>query len=82
MARASVYETSPLFKSADGERQKQWSQFIRERGQFVSYSVALTAFHQVLGEAAQRMILRNGSAEDARTEIEKGYKEALAKTGN
>ena len=82
VARASVYETSPHFKTPDGERQKQWSQFIRERGQFVSYSVALTTFHQVLGEAAQRMILRNGSAEDARSETEKGYKEALAKIAN
>lgn len=79
VARASVYETSPLFKSPDGQRQKEWAQLIRDRGQFLSYSIAMTAFHQVIGEATQRMILRDGTPEAALAEIEKGYKEALAK---
>lgn len=79
VARASVYETSPHFKTPDGQRQKEWAKLISQRGRFVSYSVALTSFHQVLGDAVQRMILRNGTAEDALKEIEKGYKEALAR---
>lgn len=79
VARASVYEASPLFKTPDGQRQKEWAKLISERGRFVGYSVALTSFHQVLGDAVQRMILRNGTPEDALKEIEKGYKDALAK---
>ncbi len=79
VARGTVYETSPLFKSPEGQRQKEWAQLIGDRGQFLSYSIALTAFHQVIGEATQRMILRDGTPEAALAEIEKGYKDALAK---
>lgn len=81
VARASVYDTAPMFKTPDGERQKEWAKLISERGQFVSYSVILTTFHQIIGEAVQRMILRNGSPEEAAREIEKNYKDALAKVG-
>ena len=28
----------------EGQRQKEWAQLIRDRGQFLSYSIALTAF--------------------------------------
>lgn len=79
VARASVYENAPLFKTPDGQRQKEWAQLIASRGQFLSYSIALTAFHQVIGDAAQRMVLRDMSPEDARSAIEKGYKDALAR---
>jgi multiple sugar transport system substrate-binding protein len=81
VARKSVYESSPLFKTPDGQRQKEWAQLISQRGRSVSYSLALTSFHQVIGEAVQRMILRNGTAEDALKEIDKNYKDALARVG-
>jgi multiple sugar transport system substrate-binding protein len=79
VARASVYESSPLFKTPDGQRQKEWAKLISQRGRFVSYSIALTSFHQVIGEAVQRMILRDGTPEDAYKEIDKNYKDALAR---
>ena len=79
VARASVYQNAPLFASPDGQRQREWAKLISKRGRFVSYSILLTTFHQIIGEATQRMILRNGSAEDARKEIEKNYQDALAR---
>ena len=79
VARASVYRNAELFSSPDGQRQLDWAKLIKERGRAVHYSILLTTFHQIIGEATQRMILRNGSAEDARKEIEKNYQDALAK---
>ena len=79
VARASVYKTSAFVASAEGQRQKDWAELIRARGRFISYSIAMTAFHQVIGDAVQRMILRNGTPEDAAREIEKNYKDALAR---
>lgn len=79
VARASVYRNTELFKSPDGQRQLEWAKLIKERGHSVHYSILLTTFHQIIGEATQRMILRNGSVEDARKEIEKNYQDALAK---
>ena len=42
-------------------------------------SALTTAFNQVLGDAVQRMILRNTTPEEAYQEIDTRYKEALAK---
>ena len=78
VARTSVYN-SPYFASPAGTRQKQWSQLVKERGQMVNYSVLTTTFNQILGDAVQRMLLRNGTAEEAYAEIDTKYKEALAK---
>jgi multiple sugar transport system substrate-binding protein len=46
----------------------------------VNYSILTTTFNQVLGDAVQRMLLRNTSPEEAYQEIDTKYKEALAKT--
>jgi multiple sugar transport system substrate-binding protein len=81
VARASVYGSSPYLSTPDGQRQLQWSKLIHDRGHFVGYSIIQTAFHQVIGDAAQRMILANGSPEDAAKAIENNYKAALAKAG-
>ena len=78
VARASVYNNA-YFASPAGARQKEWSQLVKERGRMVNYSVLTTAFNQVLGDAVQRMILRNTTPEEAYQEIDTRYKEALAK---
>jgi multiple sugar transport system substrate-binding protein len=79
VARASVYQNAALFASPDGQRQRDWANLTKARGRTVSYSVLSTTFHQIIGDAAQRMVLRDGSAEDARKEIERNYQAALAK---
>lgn len=81
VARASVYKGA-YFSTPDGMRQKEWADLVRSRGQFLSYSVATTSFHQIIGEAVQRMVLRNGTAEDAAKEIEQNYKAVAAKLGH
>jgi len=78
VARASVYGNA-YFASPSGARQKQWSQLVKERGHMVNYSVLTTTFNQILGDAVQRMLLRNTSAEEAYQEIQTRYREALAK---
>jgi multiple sugar transport system substrate-binding protein len=79
VARTSVYN-NPYFASPAGARQKQWSQLVRDRGRMVNYSILTTTFNTILGDAVQRMILKNGTAEEAYQEIETKYKEALAKS--
>jgi multiple sugar transport system substrate-binding protein len=79
VARASAYKSSPYLNTPDGQRQQEWSKLIHARGHFLSYSIPQTAFHQVLGDAAQRMILGGGSAEDAARAIETNYQTALAR---
>jgi multiple sugar transport system substrate-binding protein len=78
VARTSVYN-SAYFASPAGARQKEWSQLVTERGRLVNYSVLTTTFNQILGDAEQRMILRNATPEEAYQEIDTRYKEALAK---
>jgi len=78
VARASVYSNA-YFASPAGARQKEWSQLVKERGRMVNYSVLTSTFNQILGDAVQRMILRNGAPEEAYQEIETRYTEALAK---
>ena len=46
----------------------------------VNYSVLTTTFNQILGDAVQRMILRNATPEEAYQELDTRYKEALAKS--
>jgi len=79
VARTSVYN-SPYFATPAGMRQKQWSQLVKERGQMVNYSILTTTFNQILGDAVQRMLLKNGTANEAYAEIETKYKDALAKS--
>jgi multiple sugar transport system substrate-binding protein len=78
VARASVYTTSELSKGVT-ERQKAWSQLVKERGQFVNYSILSVNFHQALGDAMQRMILSDGTPEAAYDEMMSRYGEALRK---
>jgi multiple sugar transport system substrate-binding protein len=79
VARASVYSNA-YFASPAGARQKEWSQLVKERGRMVNYSVLTSTFNQILGDAVQRMILRNATPEEAYQEIETRYTEALAKS--
>lgn len=79
VARASVY-SNVYFASPAGARQKEWSQLVKERGRMVNYSVLTTTFNQILGDAVQRMILRNATPEEAYEELDTRYKEALAKS--
>lgn len=78
VARASAYKDA-YFSRPEGENQAQWAKLVTSKGQAVSYSVILTSFHQAIGEAFQRMILRDGTAEAAYQEVITKYNEALAK---
>ena len=78
VARASSYN-DPYFATPEAANQKAWAELVRSHGQLVSYSVILTTFHEIVGEALQRMVLRNGTAEAAYDEVAKRYGEAIAK---
>ncbi len=79
VARASAYK-DPYFNSPEASNQKGWAELVKTRGQLVSYSVILTTFHQIVGEALQRMVLRNGQPEAAYDEVVKRYGEAIAQS--
>ncbi|HVZ43537.1 MAG TPA: sugar ABC transporter substrate-binding protein [Ramlibacter sp.] len=76
VARASAY-SDPYFSTPDGKRQKEWAELVKSRGRQVHYSLQLAKFHQIVGEAMQKMILQNASAEDAYEEVMSKYKAAL-----
>ncbi len=78
VARASAYADA-YFSTPDAANQKAWAELVKTRGQLVSYSVILTTFHEIVGEALQRMILRNGQPEAAYDEVAKRYGDAVAK---
>jgi multiple sugar transport system substrate-binding protein len=78
VARASVY-SSPYFATPQGQTQKQWADLVKARGQVIHYSAIMTNFHQILGDAVQRMILRNTNPDDAYKEITTKYADALKK---
>jgi ABC-type glycerol-3-phosphate transport system substrate-binding protein len=78
VARASAYK-EPYFLKPESENQKQWAKLISARGQTVSYSPILTTFHEILGDALQRMVLRDGTPDAAYQEVVTKYNEALAK---
>lgn len=78
VARTSSYQ-APYFQTPDSANQKAWAELVRTRGQLVSYSVILTTFHEIVGEALQRMVLRNGTPEAAYDETVKRYGDAVAK---
>ncbi len=78
VARASAY-SDPYFSTPESANQKAWANLVKTRGQLVSYSVILTTFHEIAGEALQRMILRNGQPEAAYEEVAKRYGDAAAK---
>ena len=78
VARASAYGDA-YFATPEAANQKGWAELVKTRGQLVSYSVILTTFHEIVGEALQRMILRNGQPEAAYEEVAKRYGDAIAK---
>ena len=78
VARASAYQ-EPYFATPEAANQKQWADLVRSRGQSVSYSVILATFHQIVGEALQRMVLRNGTPEAAYDEVTTKYAAAIAR---
>lgn len=51
----------------------------KARGRQVNYSIIQSAFHQIVADAFQRMILRNTRPDDAYQEVVTKYNEALAK---
>jgi multiple sugar transport system substrate-binding protein len=79
VARASAYN-DPYFASPQGRDQRAWAELIKVRGRQVNYSIIQTAFHQIVADAFQRMVLRNGTPEEAYQEVVGKYNEALAKT--
>ncbi|HXP77000.1 MAG TPA: sugar ABC transporter substrate-binding protein [Stellaceae bacterium] len=79
VARASVY-TKPYFDTPNGQVQKQWAELVKARGRVVHYSMLATAFNQILGDAVQRMILRDTTPEAAYEEIVAKYNEALKRS--
>lgn len=78
VARASAYK-SAYFSKPEAANQKAWAELVRSKGQVVAYSVALTKFHEIVGEALQRLVLRDGDAETAYDEIVKRYSRELKK---
>ena len=79
VSRASAY-SADYFKSPAAADQKQWAELIHSRGREVQYTPILTTFHQIVGDAFQRMILGNGTPEAAYDEVVKAYNAALAKS--
>ncbi len=79
VARASAYN-DPYFSSAQGRDQRAWAELIKARGRQVNYSIIQSTFHQIVADAFQRMVLRNGTPEEAYQEVVAKYNEALAKT--
>jgi hypothetical protein len=56
-----------------------WKRLVQERGRLVTYSVIQSTFNQIVGEAFQRMILRDTPPESVVAEVKSRYEEALAK---
>lgn len=78
VSRKSAYNSAYL-KSDAAKDQKQWADLVSQRGRSVTYSPILSTFHTILGEAFQRMVLRDETPENAYAEVVKRYDEALSK---
>ncbi|MFZ4533651.1 MAG: hypothetical protein ACOYOJ_17785, partial [Alsobacter sp.] len=78
VSRRSAYE-APYFKQADAANQLAWGDLIKARGKMVNYSIIASTFNTILGDAMVRMVLRDGTPEDAYAEIKAKYEEALKK---
>jgi multiple sugar transport system substrate-binding protein len=78
VSRKSAY-SAPYFQSEAAINQKQWADLIAQRGRTVAYTPILSTFHTIVGEAFQRMVLRNVTPESAYDEVVKRYDEALTK---
>ena len=78
VARQSAYN-SDYFSKPEADNQKAWAELVKSQGQTVDYSVILTKFHEIVGEALQRLVLRDGDAEAAYDEVAKKYAQEIAK---
>ncbi|MBR0713893.1 extracellular solute-binding protein [Bradyrhizobium liaoningense] len=78
VARASAYK-DPSLLSPEAADQQGWKKLVQERGRLVTYSVIQSTFNQIVGEAFQRMILRDSRPEAVLAEVKSRYEEALAK---
>jgi ABC-type glycerol-3-phosphate transport system substrate-binding protein len=78
VSRKSAY-TAPYLQSDAAKNQRQWAELVSQRGRVVAYSPILSTFHTILGEAFQRMVLRDESPEKAYEEVVMRYGEALSK---
>ena len=78
VARSSAYRDSPYMQTPAGQRQKEWANLVKQRGFSPTYPVNLTPYNQILGEAMQRMLLKNATPEDAYKELVTRYSEAIA----
>jgi ABC-type glycerol-3-phosphate transport system substrate-binding protein len=78
VARASAYQDA-YFKTADAEDQLGWRALVEKRGRMVNYSLILTTFQQICGEAFQRMILKDLAPASVAQEVRTRYADALAK---
>lgn len=78
VARASTYEVD-YFKKPEAANQIAWAELVKSDGQSVVYSVILTKFHEIVGEALQRLILRDGDPVAAYDEVAQKYQREIAK---
>jgi ABC-type glycerol-3-phosphate transport system substrate-binding protein len=79
VSRKSAY-SAPYFQSEAAKNQTQWAELISQRGRTVAYTPILSTFHTIVGEAFQKMVLRDESPENAYAEVVKRYDEALSKS--
>ena len=79
VSRKSAY-SAPYFQSEAAKNQTQWAELISQRGRTVAYTPILSTFHTIVGEAFQKMVLRDESPENAFAEVVKRYDEALSKS--
>lgn len=78
VSRKSAYQAS-YFQNDGAKNQTQWADLISKRGRMVEYTPILSTFHTIVGEAFQRMVLRDGTPEAAYDEVVERYNAALSK---
>ena len=78
VSRKSAYDNA-YFKGEAAKNQKEWADLVARRGRTVNYTPILSTFHQIVGEAFQKMVLRNETPENAYAEVVKRYDDALVK---
>lgn len=79
VSRKSAYKAS-YFQTDAAKNQKDWADLIEQRGRTVVYTPLLSNFHTIVGEAFQKLILRDETPDNAFDEVVKRYEEALAKS--
>ncbi len=79
VSRKSAY-AAPYFQTEAAKNQAQWAELISKRGRTVQYTPILSTFHTIVGEAFQKMVLRDETPDNAYAEVVKRYDEALTKS--